>query len=172
VPGVREITRNDIHIAEQIGQGGFSVIHKGLLNGTPVAIKKIFDPNITNELLAEIQNEIVMQSILRHPNIALLMGCCPSIPNIIIVYELVDNSLFQVLHMKRNIEISLPARVKIGLECARVYFYMHNLGIVHRDIKSHNVLVDANLNVKVCDFGLAKFIVSRLIQHFPRDLRH
>ena len=137
------------------------MIHKGLLNGTPVAIKKIFDPNITNELLAEIQNEIVMQSILRHPNIALLMGCCPSIPNIVIVYELVDNSLFQVLHMKRNMEIPLPMRVKIALDCARVYFYMHNLGIVHRDIKSHNVLVDANLNVKVCDFGLAKFIVSR-----------
>ena len=75
VPGVREITINDIEIGEQIGQGGFSVIHKGLLNGTPVAIKKIFDPNITDELLSEIQNEIVMQSILRHPNIALLMGC-------------------------------------------------------------------------------------------------
>ena len=54
VPGVREISASDIEIGEQIGQGGFSVIHKGLLNGTPVAIKKIFDPNITNELLAEI----------------------------------------------------------------------------------------------------------------------
>ena len=60
MPGVREISINDIEVAEQIGQGGFSVIHKGLLNGTPVAIKKIFDPNMTNELLLEIQNEIVM----------------------------------------------------------------------------------------------------------------
>ena len=48
-----------------------------------------------------------MQSILRHPNIALLMGCVPTIPNIVIVYELVDNSLFNVLHMKRTIDISL-----------------------------------------------------------------
>ena len=101
-----------------------------------------------------------MQSILRHPNIALLMGCCPTIPNIVIVYELVDNSLFTMLHMKRNIDIALPLRVKIALDCARVYFYMHNLGIVHRDIKSHNVLVDNNFNVKVCDFGLARFFVS------------
>jgi predicted Ser/Thr protein kinase len=54
VPGVREITTNDIEVDEQIGQGGFSVIHKGTLNGTPVAIKKIFDPNMTNELLSEI----------------------------------------------------------------------------------------------------------------------
>ena len=101
-----------------------------------------------------------MQSILRHPNIALLMGCCPTIPNIVIVYELVDNSLFTLLHMKRTLDVALPVRVKIALDCARVYFYMHNLGIVHRDIKSHNILIDNNFNVKVCDFGLARFVVS------------
>ena len=95
------------------------------------------------------------------------MGCCPTIPNIIIVYELVDNSLFTLLHMKRNIDIPLRTRVKIALDCARVYYYMHNLGIVHRDIKSHNVLIDSNSQVKVCDFGLARFIVSNLfIQSF------
>ena len=54
MPGVREISMSDIEVGEQIGQGGFSVIHKGSLNGTPVAIKKIFDPSITDELLAEI----------------------------------------------------------------------------------------------------------------------
>lgn len=50
----------DIEIGEQISQGGFSVIHKGTLNGTPVAFKKIFDPRLTDELLYEIYNEIVM----------------------------------------------------------------------------------------------------------------
>lgn len=90
VPGVREVTMDDIEFGEQIGQGGFSVIHKGFLNGCPVAIKKIFDPSITDDLLAEIQNEIVMQAILRHPNIALLMGIVPKIPNIVIVFEHVN----------------------------------------------------------------------------------
>ena len=60
VPGVREISLDDLQFGEQIGQGGFSVIHKGFLNGTPVAIKKIFDPSINDDLLAEIQNEIIM----------------------------------------------------------------------------------------------------------------
>ena len=60
VPGVREITIDDLVLGDKIAQGGFSVIHKGLLNGTPVAIKKIFDPRLTDELLQEIQNEIVM----------------------------------------------------------------------------------------------------------------
>ena len=63
------------------------MIHKGTLNGTPVAIKKIFDPRLTDDLLYEIYNEVVMQSILRHPNIALLMGVSPKIPNIVIVFE-------------------------------------------------------------------------------------
>lgn len=60
VAGVREITNDDIEIGEQISQGGFSVIHKGMLNGTPVAFKKIFDPRLTDELLYEIYNEILM----------------------------------------------------------------------------------------------------------------
>ena len=100
---MREISLDELQIGDQIGQGGFSVIHRGLLNGTPVAIKKIFDPNITDDLLAEIQNEIVMTAIIRHPNVALLMGVAPKIPNIAIVSEFVDQgSLFTLLHMKKN----------------------------------------------------------------------
>ena len=106
-----------------------------------------------------------MQSFLRHPNIALLMGVIPQIPNIVIVFEHVEQgSLFNLLHMKKSgqgkVEIPLPQRLRIALDIARVYQYMHSLGIVHRDIKSQNVLIDKHMNVKVCDFGLAKFKVS------------
>ena len=127
-----------------------------------MAIKKIFDPRLTDELLAEIQNEIIMQSILRHPNIALLMGVMPQIPNIVIVFEHVNQgSLFNLLHMKKSkVEITLPQRLRIAIESARVFQYMHTLGIVHRDIKSHNVLITDKLEVRVCDFGLARFKVS------------
>ena len=123
VPGVREISLDDLQFGEQIGQGGFSVIHKGFLNGTPVAIKKIFDPSINDDLLAEIQNEIIMQAILRHPNICLLMGVMPKIPNIVIVFEHVaQGSLFNLLHMKKmQLELSFGNRVKIALDTARVF---------------------------------------------------
>jgi hypothetical protein len=57
---VREFDPSDLEVGEQISQGGFSVIHKGFLNGTPVAIKKIFDPRLTDDLLYEIYNEVVM----------------------------------------------------------------------------------------------------------------
>lgn len=164
VPGVREITMDDIELGEKIGQGGFSVIHKGKLNGSTVAIKKIFDPRLTDELLQEIQNEIVMLGILRHPNICILMGVIPKIPDIYIVFEHVTGSLFDMLHMKKGqIDIPIDKRVRIARDTAIVFEYMHHLGIVHRDIKSHNVLIDDNFTVKVCDFGLAKFNVSLFI---------
>ena len=78
------------------------MIHKGTLNGTPVAIKKIFDPRLTDDLLYEIYNEIVMQAILRHPNVCLVMGFIPTIPDIFIVFELMSSgSLYNLLHLKK-----------------------------------------------------------------------
>ena len=146
-------------IGEQISQGGFSVIHKGTLNGTPVAIKKIFDPRLTDELLFEIYNEIVMQSILRHPNIALLMGVMPKIPNIVITFEYMSGSLYNLLHLKKQIKLTPEVKLRMLRDTARTFHYMHSLGIVHRDVKSHNILVDENFNIKICDFGLARFKV-------------
>jgi len=109
-----------------------------------------------------------MLGILRHPNICILMGVIPKIPDIYIVFELVDQgSLFDLLHMKKSqLEISIEKRVRIAKETAIVFEYMHHLGIVHRDIKSHNILIDDNLTVKVCDFGLAKFNVSKSFVFF------
>lgn len=116
---------------------------------------------MTEDLLYEINNEIVMQSILRHPNIALLMGMVPKIPNIVIVFEYMSQgSLYNLLHLKKSSKnLNLDERLKIAKDVATVFHYMHSLGIVHRDLKSHNILVDEHNNIKVCDFGLARFKV-------------
>lgn len=103
-----------------------------------------------------------MQSILRHPNIALLMGIMPKMPNIVIVFEYVtQGSLFNLLHMKKSsVNLNLDTRIKIAKDVALAFGYMHSLGIVHRDLKSHNILIDDFNNIKVCDFGLARFKVK------------
>mmetsp|Transcript_11745 Transcript_11745/g.11677 ORF Transcript_11745/g.11677 Transcript_11745/m.11677 type:complete len:96 (+) Transcript_11745:1179-1466(+) len=86
------------------------------------------------------------------------MGVMPKIPNIVIVFEYMDGSLFNLLHMKKKeVNLTVEQRLKIAKEIALVFGYMHQLGIVHRDLKSHNILIDHNLNIRVCDFGLARF---------------
>ena len=88
------------------------------------------------------------------------MGVIPQIPNIVIVFELIDGSLYNLLHVKKSqVNVTLEQRLRIARDVARTFAYMHQLGIVHRDLKSHNILVDENFNIKICDFGLARFKV-------------
>ncbi len=62
--------------------------------------------------------------------------------------------------------MTMEQRLKIARDVARTFAYMHQLGIVHRDLKSHNILVDENFNIKICDFGLARFKVSSFNGNF------
>ena len=73
--------------------------------------------------------------------------------------------------MKKNTDIGTKQRLVIARDIAIVFQYMHNLGIVHRDIKSHNILIDDKFNVKVCDFGLAKFNVSTRMMVYTSTYR-
>ena len=92
------------------------------------------------------------------------MGVIPKIPNIVIVFEYMPGSLYNLLHVKKTaVQISMEDRLRMARDVARVFFYMHELGIVHRDLKSHNILVDEHFNIKVCDFGLARFKVRFLM---------
>lgn len=84
------------------------MIKKGSWRGTEVAVKIIFDPVMTDELLSEVTNEVRMLSILRHPNIVLLMGIATKPPNMAIVFENVPmGCLFNFLHMSKQ-EITIP----------------------------------------------------------------
>src|SRR5258708_6963168 len=89
------------------------------------------------------------------------MGVMPKIPNIVIAFEYMSQgSLFNLLHVKKSIvSMNLDIRMRIARDIAMTFNYMHSLGIVHRDVKSHNILVDENFNIKICDFGLARFKV-------------
>lgn len=105
-------------------------------------------------------NEIAMLSKYRHPNIVLLVGAVTSPPNLCIVMEYFkEGTLYDLLHRKK-IQISDPQKRQITIQILNVIKFLHKLGIVHRDIKSHNILLNGFLQAKICDFGLAKHKVE------------
>jgi hypothetical protein len=100
-PVIKEIKLDSISIEEKIGEGGFAVINKGQWMFLDVAVKVIFDPKITEDLLEEFNNEIKMLSLLKHPNIVSILGICKK-PKLAIITEHVSRgSLFNILHKQR-----------------------------------------------------------------------
>ena len=157
IPGVMEIPYEELEMDDQIGQGGFSVIKKGTWRSTSVAVKIIVDPVITEDLLAEVRNEVQMLSMLRHPKIVLLMGICSKTSNLAIVFENMSKGcLFDVLHTTST-PVSMEQRLKIAHDVAGIFAFLHKSDVVHRDLKSYNILLDDSFNIKLCDFGLCKF---------------
>lgn len=155
----------DVELGELINQGGFSVVHKGFWHGTKVAIKKLFDPNITQELLAEFDNEVQKLEQIRHPNILMLLAVHRKPPALSIITELVDGgSMFQLLHTPTSFNAADGAVANVELRhylhildvAGSAIAFLHARGIAHRDIKSQNVLLSPTLEVKLCDFGLAR----------------
>jgi serine/threonine protein kinase len=103
-----------------------------------------------------------MLSKYRHPGIVLLLGAITSPPTLCIVMEYIKNgTLYQVLHQKK-VDLNDKLKAKIAKQIISVIRYLHSHGVVHRDIKPHNMLIDGDWNVKVCDFGLARHKVSNL----------
>jgi len=159
-PAIREVTFSDISLGSVISQGGFSVVHRATWKGATVAVKVIVDPVITPDLRNEFDNEVAMLNYLRHPGTVLLMGVCSTPPKLAVVTEFADGgSLFDLLHKTRR-DFPMDDRVEILKKVANVMLFYHESGVVHRDLKSMNVLLDRYLNVKMCDFGLARFKVS------------
>lgn len=149
IPGVMEIPYEELETDDQIGQGGFSVIKKGRWRSTDVAIKIIVDPVITEDLIAEVRNEVQMLSILRHPKIVMLMGISSKTTNLAIVFEyLPKGCLFDLLHTS-SAPVSVDQRLKIAYDVAGIFAFLHQSGVVHRDLKSYNILVDDDYNIKL-----------------------
>jgi len=153
-----EIDIKEIKFGPQIGRGGCGEVSKAVWRGTEVAVKKLYTQRMKEKDLKEFRAEIQMMSKLRHPNVVLFMGACTNPPNLCIVTEFLPRgSLWHILH-DRNINISWKLIIKMATDAARGMYYLHCFKpiIMHRDLKSPNLLVDQNWNVKVCDFGFTK----------------
>lgn len=153
-----EIPWEDLQIGERIGIGSYGEVYRAEWNGTEVAVKKFLDQDISGDALDQFKCEVEMMLRLRHPNVVLFMGAVPHPPNLSILTEFLPRgSLYKLLH-RSNIQLDEKRRLRMALDVAKGMNYLHtsNPMIVHRDLKTLNLLVDKNWVVKVCDFGMSR----------------
>ncbi|KAF3439162.1 hypothetical protein FNV43_RR17437 [Rhamnella rubrinervis] len=149
----------------KLGEGGFGAVYRGYLVDldVTVAVKKI--SRGSRQGRKEYITEVKIISSLRHRNLVQLIGWCHDGGEFLLVYEFMPNgSLDSHLFGKRN-PLTWAVRYKISLGLASALLYLHEEWeqcVVHRDIKSSNVMLDSNFNVKLGDFGLARLMDHEL----------
>ncbi|KAM4121464.1 hypothetical protein ACB094_01G007800 [Castanea mollissima] len=153
-----EIPWEDLRIGERIGIGSYGEVYRADWNGTEVAVKKFLDQDFSGDSLVQFKSEVEIMLRLRHPNVVLFMGAVTRSPHFSILTEFLPRgSLYRLLH-RPNPPIDEKRRMWMALDVAKGMNYLHTSHppIVHRDLKSPNLLVDKNWVVKVCDFGLSR----------------
>ncbi|XP_010482273.1 PREDICTED: probable leucine-rich repeat receptor-like protein kinase At5g49770 isoform X2 [Camelina sativa] len=152
---------NKFSEANDVGGGGYGQVYKGVLpNGQLIAIKRAQQGSMQGGL--EFKTEIELLSRVHHKNVVKLLGFCFDQSEQMLVYEYIPNgSLRDALSGKNGIKLDWTRRLKIALGSGKGLAYLHELAdppIIHRDVKSNNILLDEHLTAKVADFGLSKLI--------------
>lgn len=153
----RHIDVDQIEMGDIIGGGGVGVIYRGVFEKQDVAIKTFFDSRrLDDKLRKDFLDELLVMSQISHSNIVNLIGACTT-PSLFFVMELCETSLFQLLHVdKVNFTVKEDFQVCIDVGCAMEYLHSLSPAIIHRDLKSHNILRSFSGVYKLCDFGQVK----------------
>ncbi|GAB2214613.1 hypothetical protein Droror1_Dr00018968 [Drosera rotundifolia] len=160
-----EDATNKFEPSRAIGDGGYGTVYHGKLkDGRDVAIKRLYEKNYRR--VEQFMNEVEILTRLRHRNLVTLYGCTSHRSReLLLVYEYIPNgTVADHLYGDRAKPGLLPwlSRLSIAVETASALSYLHASGIIHRDVKSYNILLDNNFSVKVADFGLSRLLPSNL----------
>ncbi|XP_047321862.1 leucine-rich repeat receptor protein kinase HPCA1-like [Impatiens glandulifera] len=149
---------NNFSEANDIGSGSYGKVYIGTLpNGKMIAIKRAMKGSMQGAV--EFKSEIELLSRVHHKNVVSLVGFCYDRSEQILVYEYIPNGTLK--DSLSGFKLDWARRLRIALGAARGLQYLHELAdppIIHRDIKSNNILLDDRFNAKVADFGLSKAI--------------
>jgi len=150
-----KVNFDDLDLGLRIGKGNFGEVYKGTYLGTDVAIKKLFF--VDDDFMQKyIEREMDTLTGLSHPNIVQLMGLCIETDDMYIITEFISGGDLRSKLKDKTVEMDWRLRTEILRDIALAMNYLHSKNIMHRDLKSHNLLVGENWKVKVCDFGLAR----------------
>lgn len=155
--GPPEIDSGEIHREYVLGDGSFGAVYKGSCRQKDVAVKVLFR-QFDEKSLRAFRKEVAIMSKIFHPNIVLFLGACTSIPGqLMICTELLSSNLESLLLNPQN-RLSMLQRMKMARDAALGVLWLHssNPVFIHRDLKTSNLLIDSNMTVKVCDFGLSQ----------------
>nr|AAT01330.1 putative receptor protein kinase [Oryza sativa Japonica Group] len=168
-----KICTNNFSDNHEIGSGGYGKVYRGILgDGTRVAIKRA-DRN-SMQGAVEFKNEIELLSRVHHRNLVSLIGFCYEQGEQMLVYEYISNGTLRENLTGSGMYLDWKKRLRIALGSARGLAYLHELAdppIIHRDIKSTNILLDNNLKAKVADFGLSKLVADTEKGHVSTQVK-
>jgi tRNA A-37 threonylcarbamoyl transferase component Bud32 len=140
-------------LGQKIGEGGFGIVYKGTYQFAPAAIKQLRVDNLSPEAEEEFNREANIMAQLHHPNVVHFYGYC-TVPKCLVMEYMPRGSLFKVLHSREPFDWNF--RIRIATDIASGLAFLHSKSILHRDIKSLNVLLDGQWAAKLTDFGLSR----------------
>ncbi len=149
------ISHNDLNYGKEIGRGGFGIVYYGTWKHSEVAIKKLLMANFSEAALEEFKQEASIMAGLRSQYIIQFFGVCLEPRNWALVMEYCPKgSLYNLLHSQAELDWNM--RIQMAGDIGSGLAYLHSQSIIHRDLKSLNILVSEGLRAKVTDFGLSK----------------
>ncbi|BAU80032.1 serine-threonine kinase [Tokyovirus A1] len=145
----------EISLGKQLGMGSFGVVHSATWKGIHIAVKRVINQNMSEDSKLRFREEVALLASFDHKNIATFVGCCFEKPNISLVTVLeTPGDLGTLLSLGEKMEWETKRKILSGV-CEGLC-YLHSKGVVHRDIKSSNILVNDVWEAKISDFGFAR----------------